>query len=75
MTILDELQWRELLADCTDKPALLERCQKGPLTLYCGHGERAMTAASLLERAGRDDLFVMLGGPSDWSAATGRALA
>jgi tyrosyl-tRNA synthetase len=36
MTILDELQWRELLADCTDKPALLERCQKGPLTLYCG---------------------------------------
>jgi tyrosyl-tRNA synthetase len=36
MTILDELQWRELLADCTDKGALLERSQKGPLTLYCG---------------------------------------
>jgi rhodanese-related sulfurtransferase len=48
---------------------------KGPLTLYCGHGERAMTAASLLERAGRDDLLVMFGAPSDWSAATGRALA
>jgi hydroxyacylglutathione hydrolase len=50
------------------------RLPNGPLTLYCGHGERAMTAASLLEGAGRDDLFVMFGGPSDWSAATGRAL-
>jgi hydroxyacylglutathione hydrolase len=28
----------------------------GPLTLMCAHGERAMTAASLLERAGRRDL-------------------
>src|SRR5437899_4710122 len=36
MTILDELQWRELAADCTDKSALIERFQKGPLTLYCG---------------------------------------
>src|SRR3954463_4395560 len=36
MTILDELQWRELISDCTDKAALFERCQKGPLTLYCG---------------------------------------
>src|SRR3954463_2159478 len=36
MTILDELQWRELLADCTDKSALRERLQKGPLTLYAG---------------------------------------
>src|SRR6185295_18976728 len=36
MTIFDELQWRELLADCTDKLALAERCQKGPVTLYCG---------------------------------------
>src|SRR6266542_2035530 len=43
----------------------------GPLTVHCGHGERAMTGASILERAGRRDLAVLLGGPGDWSAACG----
>ena len=47
----------------------------GPLTVMCGHGERAMTAASLLERRGRDDVTVVSGGPEGWSARTGRALA
>jgi glyoxylase-like metal-dependent hydrolase (beta-lactamase superfamily II)/rhodanese-related sulfurtransferase len=46
----------------------------GPLTLYCGHGQRGMTAASLLERAGRADLNVLVGGPNDWSEATGEPL-
>jgi glyoxylase-like metal-dependent hydrolase (beta-lactamase superfamily II)/rhodanese-related sulfurtransferase len=46
----------------------------GPATLMCGHGERAATAASLLERAGRTDLSILDGGAADWSAATGRAL-
>lgn len=46
----------------------------GPLALMCGHGERAATAASLLERAGRTDLAVVVGGPSDWTAS-GRRLA
>ena len=41
----------------------------------CGHGERAMTAASLLARAGHHDLRVALGGPKDWRRATGQALA
>lgn len=36
MTIIDELRWRGLLADCTDLPALTERLQAGPITLYCG---------------------------------------
>jgi 3-mercaptopyruvate sulfurtransferase SseA len=40
----------------------------------CGHGERAMTGASLLERAGRRDLTVLLGGAGDWSKSTGRPL-
>jgi glyoxylase-like metal-dependent hydrolase (beta-lactamase superfamily II)/rhodanese-related sulfurtransferase len=40
----------------------------------CGHSERAMTAASLLRRAGRRDLAVLNGGPADWAAATGREL-
>ena len=54
MTILDELQWRELLADCTDKAALLERCQKGPITLYCGFDPTAdsLHAGSLVPLLG-----------------------
>jgi hydroxyacylglutathione hydrolase len=47
---------------------------KGPLTLACGHGERAMTAASLLAAAGRHDLSVLDGGPDDWARATNNAL-
>jgi glyoxylase-like metal-dependent hydrolase (beta-lactamase superfamily II)/rhodanese-related sulfurtransferase len=46
----------------------------GPLVMMCGHGERAATAASVLERAGRGDLGVLLGGPGDWAHATGRRL-
>ncbi|MFJ1564479.1 rhodanese-like domain-containing protein [Streptomyces erythrochromogenes] len=40
----------------------------------CGHGERAMTAASLLQRAGQRDLAVLDGSPGDWAKATGRPL-
>lgn len=47
----------------------------GPVTVMCGHGERAMTAASILQAAGHDDLAVLAGGPADWSAATGAPLA
>lgn len=46
----------------------------GAVTVMCGHGERAATAASLLERAGRGDLSIVVGGSADWAAATGRAL-
>ena len=42
--------------------------------LMCGHGERAMSAASLLEQAGHRDLAVLLGGPDEWAATTGRTL-
>jgi hydroxyacylglutathione hydrolase len=56
--------------------AAVEGLPAGPLTVMCAHGERATTAASLLERAGRRDLRVVLGGgPAEWSAATGRPLA
>ncbi|MFD6229409.1 rhodanese-like domain-containing protein [Streptomyces sp. NPDC060232] len=40
----------------------------------CGHGERAMTAASLLERAGHTDVAVLDGGPADYAAAHGEQL-
>ncbi|HEV8560154.1 MAG TPA: rhodanese-like domain-containing protein [Actinophytocola sp.] len=45
----------------------------GPVVM-CGHGERAMGAASLLERAGHRDLTVLQGGPDDWAQATGHTL-
>jgi hydroxyacylglutathione hydrolase len=46
----------------------------GPVVVMCGHGERAMSAASVLARAGRHDLAVLDGGPESWAAATGRPL-
>jgi len=36
MNILEDLQWRGLLADCTDKLELAKRLSPGPITLYCG---------------------------------------
>jgi tyrosyl-tRNA synthetase len=36
MNILEELQWRGLLADCTSAEELGKRISAGPLTLYCG---------------------------------------
>jgi rhodanese-related sulfurtransferase len=47
----------------------------GPVAVMCAHGERAMTAASLLERAGHKELRAVHGGPSDWQRATGQSLA
>ena len=41
-----------------------------PVTVMCGHGERAMTAASLLAARGHHDVSVLAGGPADWAAAT-----
>jgi tyrosyl-tRNA synthetase len=36
MTILDELHWRGLLADCTDQEGLAKRLVQGPIAVYCG---------------------------------------
>ncbi len=46
----------------------------GGVTVMCGHGERAMFAASILAAAGRRDLTVAVGGPEDWAAAQDRPL-
>lgn len=43
----------------------------GPLTVMCAHGERAMTAASILAARGRRDVTVLDGGPDDWARAHG----
>ena len=36
MNIYDELEWRGLIADCTDQVELKKRLSAGPITLYCG---------------------------------------
>jgi len=46
----------------------------GPTVVMCGHGERAMGAASLLERAGHRNVAVLDGGPDSWVEATGNSL-
>ncbi|MEU4220521.1 MBL fold metallo-hydrolase [Actinoplanes sp. NPDC026623] len=57
-----------------DVPGACDAAPDRPTVVMCGHGERAMTAATLLERAGRRDLAVLVGGPNDWAAATGHRL-
>jgi glyoxylase-like metal-dependent hydrolase (beta-lactamase superfamily II)/rhodanese-related sulfurtransferase len=46
-----------------------------PTVVMCGHGERAMTAATLLQRAGHREVSVLDGGAEDWAKATGHDLA
>ncbi|MTD57296.1 MBL fold metallo-hydrolase [Amycolatopsis pithecellobii] len=57
-----------------DLPDRADEVPGEPLVVMCGHGERAMGAASLLEQAGHRDLAVLTGGPEDWATATGRNL-
>ncbi len=42
-----------------------------PMTVMCGHGERAMSGASILRAASHRDVTVLAGGPEDWQAVTG----
>lgn len=46
----------------------------GPVTVMCGHGERAMSGASIIAAHGRGEVSVLRGGPEDWANATGRPL-
>lgn len=43
----------------------------GPVVTMCGHGERAASAASVLERRGHTDVGFLAAGPGEWAAATG----
>jgi hydroxyacylglutathione hydrolase len=56
-----------------DLPARAQDAPAGAVVM-CGHGERAMTAASLLQRARCRGLAVLAGGPQDWADATGKPL-
>jgi rhodanese-related sulfurtransferase/glyoxylase-like metal-dependent hydrolase (beta-lactamase superfamily II) len=50
-------------------PAHAAQLPDRPVVVMCSHGERAATGASLLERAGRHDVSVLVGGTDDWAAA------
>jgi rhodanese-related sulfurtransferase len=43
----------------------------GPVMTMCGHGERATTAASVLERNGHRGVAVLTGSAEQWAKATG----
>jgi hydroxyacylglutathione hydrolase len=43
----------------------------GPMAVMCGHGERAMTAASLLAGTRSGSVAVAVGGPDDWARQHG----
>jgi rhodanese-related sulfurtransferase len=47
----------------------------GPVTVMCGHGERAMSGASILTARNHRDVSVLDGGPDTWAAARDQPLA
>jgi glyoxylase-like metal-dependent hydrolase (beta-lactamase superfamily II)/rhodanese-related sulfurtransferase len=47
---------------------------RSPVTVMCGHGERAMTGASVLAAGGHPQVSVLDGGPDTWSAWSGKPL-
>lgn len=58
-----------------DLPAAADRLTSDvPTVIMCGHGERAMGAASLLRARGFSGICVLVGGPGDWAEATGQRL-
>jgi glyoxylase-like metal-dependent hydrolase (beta-lactamase superfamily II)/rhodanese-related sulfurtransferase len=54
--------------------SLTDPIAAGPVTVMCGHGERAMSGASILERLGHREISVLAGGPADWARQSGHEL-
>ncbi|MGI5163185.1 rhodanese-like domain-containing protein [Spirillospora sp. CA-253888] len=56
--------------------SLTDRAADAPAgaVVACGRGDRAMTAASVLERAGHTDITVLDGGPAEYAKAQGQQL-
>jgi hydroxyacylglutathione hydrolase len=55
----------------TQLPEKMDNVLQGQhIYVFCGSGLRSMIAASLLQRAGYDDLTVVLGGLAGWSSVT-----
>jgi glyoxylase-like metal-dependent hydrolase (beta-lactamase superfamily II)/rhodanese-related sulfurtransferase len=58
---VDHIELGDLATRVDDMPA-------GPVAVMCAHGERAMTAASVLQRRGRHDVLAVTGGPGELAA-------
>lgn len=58
-----------------DTAARASELPPGRLIVMCGHGERAMSAASILAARGRTDVTVLVGGPAEVAAARRQHLA
>ena len=63
----DNIELGDLVSRAADLP-------DEPLVVMCGHGERAMGAASLLARSGHQHVTVLDGGPQEWADAGGGPL-
>ena len=57
-----------------DLAGALDRLADVPTVVMCGHGERAMGAASLLTGHGLTQVSVLAGAPADWAEANGQRL-
>jgi hydroxyacylglutathione hydrolase len=57
-----------------DLPDAVDRLADVPTVVMCGHGERAMGAASLLTEHGLTQVSVLDGGPEDWADANSQQL-
>jgi rhodanese-related sulfurtransferase/glyoxylase-like metal-dependent hydrolase (beta-lactamase superfamily II) len=57
-----------------DLPQAVDQLADVPTVVMCGHGERAMGAASLLTQHGLTQVSVLDGGPEDWAEANGQQL-
>src|SRR5258707_398051 len=68
-TILDELSWRELIAQSTDLDALAAEAERGPMTVYAGFDP---TSAGLhaAQLARRERCSLRIGGADGWGNIT-----
>jgi hydroxyacylglutathione hydrolase len=57
-----------------DLAARTDEVAGGPTAVMCEDGKRAMTTATLLQRAGHRDVAVLVGGAHDWATVTGQLL-
>lgn len=57
-----------------DLPDAIDRLTDMPTVVMCGHGERAMGAASLMAGRGFSHVSVLVGSPADWVDANSLSL-
>lgn len=55
-------------------PRRLDDLPDVPTVVMCAHGERALTAASVLARGGFEHVTALRGGPDDWARANQKTL-